>query len=201
MNEIHDLLAHAVDEPIHVDPTADVRRGRRALNRRRTRLAAGVTGGLVAVSAAGYAALPTHSAAVREVAPVADPGPTLVQTQYFAFATPPTGWHVVGAEPSAVMIAQDGTAAQLDGSFVGKVMILLEDKSWPMGYGTAIPFNGRTFFDNEQGGDDMSILAVQDPGGDWVQVQYPRSAGFGRDAMLAFLDSVVVEPDAVGGKG
>lgn len=201
MTEIHDLLSRAVDEPIHVDPTTDLRRGRRALNRRRTRLVAGVTGGLMAVSAAGYVALPDRPAREQAISPAADPGPDLVQTTYFAFPTPPAGWHVVGAQPSYVMIAPDGTAPPLIGGFDGNLMILLEDKAFAMDNGTAIPFDGRTFYDNEQGGDAMSILSVKDPSGDWVQAQYPQSAGFDRDAMVAFLDSVVVKPGAVGGKG
>lgn len=201
MNQMYDLLSRAVDEPVHVDPTADLRRGRSALNRRRTRLVAGFTGGLLAASAVGYAALPTRPAHERVVSPLAEPGPALVQTDYFAFAPPPQGWHVVGAQPSYVMIAPDGTTPPLIGGFEGKVMILLEDKAFPMDHGSQIPFDGRTFYDNEQGGGGMSILSVQDASGDWVQVQYPQSAGFGRDAMLAFLDSVVVKADAVGGQG
>lgn len=201
MTEIHDLLSRAVDEPIPVDAASEMRSGRPALNRRRTRLAAGVTGGLVAASAVGYVALPSRPATVRTVSPLAGPGPTLVQTRYFAFAPAPAGWHVVGAEPSYVMIAPDGSTPPLESGFEGKVMILLEDKAWPMDHGSQIAFDGRTFYDNEQGGGETSILAVQDAGGDWVQVQYPWSAGFDRDAMIAFLDSVVVKPDAVGGQG
>ena len=54
----------AGDHPIGIDVAADLRRGHRALSRRRTRwAAAGVTGGLVVAGAAGYAACRGQDAA------------------------------------------------------------------------------------------------------------------------------------------
>ena len=201
MTEIHDLLQRVVDDPVVVDVAADVRRGRRALTRRRTRLAAGVTGGLVAVSAAGYAALPTrapsHEASVQ---PMADPGAATVTTDFFAFATPPAGWHLTGADQSHVMISPDGTHPDFQGGFEGQLIISLEDKSFPMAFGSQIFHNGRTFYDNEQN-PGVTILSVQADDGDWVQVQYPQQVGLDTPAMVDLLDSVVVKPGAVGARG
>ena len=52
MTALQDLLDRASGEAIDVDVAADLRRGHRALTRRRQRVAAGVTGGLVAAGAA-----------------------------------------------------------------------------------------------------------------------------------------------------
>lgn len=114
---------------------------------------------------------------------------------------PPIGWHVVDHNPSGVMIAKDGDTGSFNfGSFRGKLMILLEDKAWPMNHGTKIDFNGRTFYDNQADG-ESATLSVQVESGDWLQVQYPLEVALDRDALIRFLDGVVVKPGAIGAKG
>ena len=58
MPGLHDLLEDAVTDPVGIDLAGDLRRGRRALNRRRTRWAAGMTGTALAAGAVGYIAIP-----------------------------------------------------------------------------------------------------------------------------------------------
>jgi hypothetical protein len=197
MTDIHDLLGRAVDDPIDVDTTADLRRGRRALNRRRTRMAAGVTGGLVAAVGGGYVALPQHQNTVTTVSPADGPSSVdaVVQTTYYEVPQPPAGWHVVGDRAQYVMITRDGSGVtSIDGSFVGQLMILLADGHEKFGTGQSVDYDGRTFYVNDVN-DDSTILSVRTPGGDWLQAQYPK-ATFTQHEMIAYLDGVVVGPDA-----
>jgi hypothetical protein len=197
MTEIHDLLARAVDDPIDVDTTADLRRGRRALNRRRTRIAAGVTGGLVAVGAGGSFAVPRHQNAVMTIDPADAPtsAAPVVHTTYYQVPEPPAGWHVVGERPQYVMISRDGTDTTVDSSFIGQIIVGLEDGQERFDKGPSVQHGGRTFYVND-GNPGVTILSVRtSPGGPWLQAQYPN-ADLGQIEMVAFLDGVVVGPDA-----
>jgi hypothetical protein len=195
MTEIHDLLAGAVDDPIDVDTTADLRRGRRALNRRRTRIAAGVTGGLVATGAVGYVALPRHQNAVRTVSPADGPSSDpVVQPTYYDVPRPPAGWHVVGERAQYVMLSREATTT-IDSSFVGQIVVGLTDGRERFDKGPSVQQGGRTFYVND-GNPGVTILSVRtSAGGPWLQAQYPN-ADLGLDEMVAFLDGVVVGPDA-----
>jgi hypothetical protein len=196
MTEIHELLARAVDDPIDIDTTADLRRGRRALTRRRTRIAAGVTGGLVAAGAGGYVALPRHQDAATTVSPADGSSPTdpVVRTTYYDVPQPPAGWHVVGQRAQYVMLSRDANRT-VDSSFVGQIVVGLTDGHERFDTGSPVQQGGRTVYVND-GNPGVTILSVRtSPGGPWLQAQYPNS-DLGLDEMVAFLDGVVVGPDA-----
>jgi hypothetical protein len=198
MTDLHNLLARAVDDPIDVDTTADLRRGRRALNRRRTRVVAGVTGGLVAAGAWGYVALPRHQNAVTTVSPADGASSTapVVHTTYYQVPQPPAGWHVVGERPQYLMISRDGTDTTVGSSFIGQIIVGLTDGHERFDTGPSVQQGGgRTVYVND-GNPGVTILSVRtSPGGPWLQAQYPN-ADLELKEMVDFLDGVVVGPDA-----
>jgi hypothetical protein len=203
MTALHDLLDRASGEAIEVDVAADLRRGHRALTRRRQRVAAGVTGGLVAAGVVGYAVVPrAHSTVAQRPS---DPGPTAlspsppVEPQFFDVPPPPAGWHVVGDTPQYVMIGRDGGDTKVDSSFVGNLVVMLGDGSEHYGDGSPVHYDDRTFYVNEQN-DDATILAVRTPDGDWLQLQYPPSE-FGVPRMVVYLDGVVSKHGAEQAQG
>lgn len=201
MTDIHDLLEHAVDHPVEVDLTGDLRRGRRALHRRRTRIAAGVTGGAAVLGFAGVSALPHPAPRVQVLQPAADPGADLLHTGSYDLAQPPAGWHLAGSDAATVVFRKDGDNEPYDVhgpvvGLVGAIAIYVEDKSSPFDVGTAIEYDGRTFYHYSGGGGGADQLGVQDPAGDWIRMQWPMSAGFDVTDMVAWLDSVVVKPGA-----
>lgn len=201
MNRLHELLDDATCDPIAVDVAADVRRGRRALARRRTWWSAAATGAVVAVAGTTYAGLPLHHTVVSTVGP-ADRGtsvPPLVEGTYFDVPRPPDGWHVVGQRPQYVMISRDGSGTSVDSSFVGQLMILMADGHENFGSGRSIEYDGRTFHVNDHNA-DATIVSVRDPGGHWLQAQYPKGTFTDRE-MIGYLDGVVVERGAQPGLG
>jgi hypothetical protein len=199
MTELHDLLERAADDPriTGLEVTADLRRGRRALTRRRTRWASGVTGGVVAAGVVGYAVVPRHQDAVTTVRPAADPtsDPTVVPMPFYDVPTPPAGWHVVGERAQYVMLTRDGSGVtSVDAGFVGQIVIGLARGKENFDKGPSVEHDGRTFYVN-QINDDATILSVRTAQGDWLQSQYPKGA-FSVDDMVAYLDGVVVEAAA-----
>jgi hypothetical protein len=201
MTEIHDLLARAVDDPIQVDTAADLRRGRRALNRRRTRVAAGVTGGLVAAAAGGYVVLPRQQNAVTTVSPADGPSSAHpdVQPTYYDVPQPPAGWQVVGERAQYVMLSRDATTS-VDSSFVGQIVVGLTDGHERFDTGPSVQQRGRTVYVNDHN-PGVTILSVRtSPGGPWLQAQYPN-ADLGLHEMVDFLGGVVVGPGALPASG
>jgi hypothetical protein len=199
MTELHDLLDRAASGMggVELDVAGDLRRGRRALTRRRTRWATGVTGGLVAAGAVGYVVVPRQQDAVTTVQPADDPtsDPTVVPTPFYDVPTPPAGWHVVGERAQYVMLTRDGSGVtSVDSGFVGQLVILLTQGKESFDNGPSVQYDGRTFYVNERN-DDATILSVRTADGDWLQSQYPKDA-FSVDDMVAYLDGVVVESGA-----
>jgi hypothetical protein len=194
MTDLHDLLDRVATYPTVGDSnvTADLRRGHRALSRRRTRWVAGASGALVAAGAVGYAALPRDESpsAVRPSGPgpanVSSAAP--VEPRFFDGPQPPDGWHVVGDTRTYLMIGPDGTTSTVDSSFVGRVVVMLGDGNEHYGIGSTVTYDDRTFYVNDAN-DDATILAVRTRGGDWLQLQYPPSA-FGVHRMVVYLDGV-----------
>ncbi len=199
MTHLYDLLERSVDHRADVDVEADLRRGRRALRRRRSCIAAGVTGGLVAAGVVAYVALPPQQDSLRTVRP-GDGATTSqpVQTTYFDIPPAPSGWHVTGERPQYLMLGRDGTESRLD-DFAGQLVVMLSAGREDFDNGPSVDHDGRTFYVNDRNG-DATILSVRAPGGDWLQAQYPKGA-FTQQEMIAFLDGVVVEPGARPGLG
>lgn len=205
MTALQDLLDRAAADVPDVEVTADLWRGHRALTRHRQRLAAGVTGGLVAVGAVGYAVVPRGQSTVA-VQP-SDPGPvapsssssTPGDTRFFDVPRPPDGWHVVGDTPTYVMLGRDGSDTTVDSSFVGQVVVMLGDGAEHYGIGSTLRYDDRTFYVNETN-DDATILAVRTPAGDWLQLQFPPSE-FAVHGMVVYLDGVVAKHRAERSRG
>jgi hypothetical protein len=196
MTGLETLLDDAAGHPAAIDIAADLRRGHRALRRRRTRwAAAGMTGGLVVVGAAGYAAWPRqHEASVTPATDPTSTGP--IRTEYYVAPPAPDGWKLEGAKPYFLSMIPADSASTNIWSFDGKVVVMLHEASGPsFGFGPTTEYDGRTFYDNERD-TDSSILAVRLDDGRWLQVQYPKDAGLRTREMIEFLDGVRVLPAA-----
>ncbi|HEY3530966.1 MAG TPA: hypothetical protein VGK78_17610 [Nocardioides sp.] len=192
---LEEAAEHPAEHPAGLDVAADLRRGHRALRRRRARWAAlGVTGGLVVAGGATYTALSVHHETTTEIQPTDGPTSSApLRTTYFDVPTPPPGWHVVGDRPQYVMISRDGSDADLD-TFAGQLVVMLSDGKEDYGVGSVEHFDGRTFYVNTENADD-TILAVRADDGNWLQLQYPRTA-FEVHTMVVYLDGVRLKPGA-----
>jgi len=199
MTEIQQLLERAVEHPGHVDPGPDVHRGHRALRRRRTRVAGGVVGGLALLGVVGSITWPHGHATGREVPPAAGAGGALVHTRYYDVPQPPDGWQVGTSMPIAVTLVRAGVADTHPYLFDGKVVVIIGSRGERLGFGPTTEYAGRTFYDNERNA-DTSILAVRLQDGRFLQLQYPKSAGFSQSEMIRYLDGVVVNPGACQGR-
>ena len=199
MTEIQQLLERAVDHPGHVDPGPDLHRGHRALRRRRTRVSGGVAGGLALLGVVGLVTWPHGHATGREVPPVAAAGGPLVHTRYYDVPQPPDGWHVGASTPIAVTLVRDGVPDTHPTFFNGKVVVIIGARGERLGIGRTTEHAGRTFYDNERNA-GYSILAVRLDDGRFLQLQYPKRAGFSQPEMIRYLDGVVVNPGACQGQ-
>jgi hypothetical protein len=197
MTGLTTLLEDAAAHPGPIDITADIRRGHRALRRRRIRVAGGLTGGLAALAAAGTVTV-EHLASSATVQAAAEPGGP-VHTQYFDAPPPPQGWSVAAAGDSFLTLARDGVPDPHPQLFEHKIAVMVDAPGEWMGFGSTIRYDGRTFYDNERN-EGYPILAVKLDDGRWLQLQYPDSAGLDKSQMIAYLDGVVVQP-GVGSSG
>ena len=191
------------------DPSADLRRGRRALVRRRTRIAAVVSGTGVAAAAA-WSALPggdaAHPAGDLSVAsggkaPATSetpPSPSEEGEQHDLFTYPALGhgYTEVDDQGPAVQFTRPGQQVK---SFLDSPVLSLEDKSWPMRYGQEVAYRGATFYDNRQ--EPCTIVSLQIDTGDWLQMQYPDDSGLSPHEVYDFLLAVQVAPGARGAVG
>jgi hypothetical protein len=138
-----------------------------------------------------------HTAPHRTIrAATIDPA-SLTHTHYFLVPPAPPGWHLVGTTINYVMVAQDGTQPPLQGGFQGNLVIGLTAgaASYPTTSGAPLDFDGRVFWNWTDSGN--TLIAVRDRNGDWLIAQYPMSAGFELNAMVAFLDAVRPLPGTV----
>ncbi len=188
MTGLQTLLEDAAEGSAAIDVAADLRRGHRALRRRRTRVAGGLTSGLALLGAAAVPVVANlHQSSTTQ--PAADPqGP--VHTAVFDAPPPPDGWRLAAAGEFFLTLARDGAPDPHPQLFDDKIALILYPLGEEMGNGSPIRYDGRTFYDNERNEDP--ILAVRLDDGRWLQVQYPASAGFEKSQMIAYLDGVVV---------
>jgi hypothetical protein len=208
MTSLQDLLDEAAGTPRPFDAYADLRRAHRTAVRRRNLWAGGVAGSVIAVGALGYAVLPDGGDRADTLQP-ADGGPSgaagsdLVQLRYYDVPTPPSGWHVVGDRPQYAMLTRDGSGATtIDSGFVGQIVVMLSpgDKAYDVIYQQPThEYDGRIFYLNGQdGGQGTNVVSVRTADGTWLQLEYP-AADFSLDAMVTYLDGVVVKAGAVPG--
>jgi hypothetical protein len=192
MTGLHALLEEAVESPAEADVTADLRRGHRALRRRRTRAAAGLSG--VALLGLGAVPVAQHLHPSSAIQPVSEPsGP--VHTDVFDAPPPPAGWVVADSGDNFLALAREGAPDPHPDVFAHKIAVLLHPAGQWMGFGSRISYEGRTFFDNERN-EGYPILAVRLHDGRWLQLEYPEGAGLEKSEMLAYLDRVVVRSRA-----
>lgn len=208
MTGLRELLDQAATEPYDLDIPGDLRRGHRALTRRRTRWAAGITGSVVAAGALAYAELPlgqtSHTTTVR---PAGEPGPApaMVTGQFYDVPQPPSGWHVVGQRAQYVMIARDGSdVTSVDSGFIGQLVVMLAQGREHFENQPSVQYDGRTFYVNadtsDPSPDNTATISVRTADGDWLQAQFPVN-DLGIHEMVVYLDGVVVKAGALPGLG
>lgn len=120
-----------------------------------------------------------------------------MQAGPYTFGTTPQGWELQNNEPFAVTIGRIGETNTDPASFVGKLVILLDDL--PLGGGEHVTRDGRDLVVRDNGDGYTTISVATRPGepGTTVRIQFPAELGWTRDAALTFLSSVEVGPDAV----
>lgn len=216
MTDLHDLLDRAAGTDDSTDHlSGDLRRGRRALRRRRTTHTATALAGVAAVGALGYALAPRGPSTGNEVprpsasgsAPAAESSPptstaqlTLVasneQTAAFRFGRLPKGWQVWEEDSSFVQITEGGA----DGgqNWLDDLIVMYEAQA--LHIGEKVQHKGRTFWVQHRPHEDHDAVHVEtrpgDPAGG-ITVQFPQSAGFTDQQMLELAASVEVLPGAV----
>ena len=197
MSDLQTLLEDAVDHRVDVDVAADLRRGRSALRRRRLTIGGGIA---AAVLVAGG----TLSAFIGPSKPSMAPSHATNATVHagaFEVPTPPDGWSVWKADSSYVLIAPDGTPPH-DPKVVGvpvsgKLAISFStDANGSPKAGPTIDYDGRSFFDNESAGGATQVGYEVSPGR-WLVLQEAPALHWTVHQMIAYLDGVVVTPDAV----
>ncbi|HEY3529889.1 MAG TPA: hypothetical protein VGK78_12135 [Nocardioides sp.] len=211
MQSLHDLLDEAAGQPRPFDAHADLRRSHRAVARKRTRWAVGVTGCLVTAGAVTLASMPHGSGRVDTLEPGdgGSSGPDRpggdsgeVHLQYYDVPQPPAGWHIVGERPQYVMLTRDGSSVTtVNSGFVGQLVVMLSpgDTAYDLTLKQqSMEYDGRTFYTNGHDGPGMTTASVRTADGHWLQVQYPAS-DFSFGEMVTYLDGVVVKAGAVPG--
>ena len=231
MNDLKDLLELALSDipgrDAHVDPAADLVRGRRLLRRRRQRLAglAGVTaavlcGVLVPMALQGSAPghhpapvavtthpQPSHSQPGRTVAPVPQPHQIKLvawvgtQPPGYQVAWMPKGWVVQGSTPFALVMAPPNDKDKSPDSYLGKLVVMLQsrDATAPPADWADQPVNGREGKFDVQG--DTQILTFKNASGQWVVIQAPVSLGWDNAELAKFGGGVQVLAAAQQGRG
>jgi len=198
MSDLQNLLEDAVDHRVDLDVAADLRRGRSALRRRRLSVGGGiaaavlVTGGTLSglVGPSEPSTAPSHATNAN------------VHAGAFEVPPPPDGWSVWRADSSYVLIAPDGTPPPQDPKIVvvgGKLGIsLVSDAHGSPKAGPTIDYDGRAFYDNESPGSPTQVGYQVSPGR-WLVLQEAPALHWTVHQMIAYLDGVVVTPDAVAG--
>lgn len=194
----------AGDEPRAADPAADLLRAHtaaRTRSRRRLRLGATALAAAALIGTASVVTLhdsptnPRHAAAadVHLVAERLDATP-------YTFDLTPAGWSVQAQLPSAVTIAPDeGSTSDNPHDFRGKLVILF-DMNPPTGQPTK--HDDRRFWVADNPG--YTTIATRTVDGEptgVVRIQYPDNTGWRLPAMIEFLASVHVGPEAQHGLG
>ena len=85
-------------------------------------------------------------------------------------------------------------------TFSVKGKLVLEyrfEASDELAVGPPIGYDGRTFYDNDRTGTDARIVTTRTGTRDWLSVQEAPQLGWTLHQLVAFLDAVVVSPDAV----
>jgi len=199
MSDLQTLLESAVDHWVDVDVAADLRRGRSALRRRRLTLGGGIAAALL-VAGGTLSAFGGPSEPSTAPSHVTNASAT-VHAGAFEVPPPPDGWSVWQADSSYVLIAPDGTPPPRDPGIVvvgGKLGItFMTDANGSPKAGPTIDYDGRTFFYNESTGGPAAQVGYEVSSGRWLVLQEAPALHWTVRQMIAYLDGVLVTPDAV----
>ncbi len=181
--------------------TGDVRRGRRALGRRRVRIGVAASAATLVAAGALTAGLTYNSTASH---PSLDPGSiklvdyTGTQPHGFDVAQVPDGWVLKDSTPGYLDIAEPSD--NTDGSvFINKLVVMLEsvdETGAPQG--TPVTVNGRPGAISEE--DGTKTLRYSD-GTHRVEIQAWSNLHWSDDQLVSFADGVTVTSAAVAGRG
>lgn len=205
MTDLQTLLERAVDHAPDVDVAADLRRGHRAVARRRRAILGGSAALVLGVgaAAAAYPSVHEHQAAASHRADGVPAGA-------FVLPSVPDGWEVQAADDSRVLISPAGLPKQ---SFedpqsnirvLGRLFLHLRSLAPPKDSRT-LSYDGRTFYDVESGpypargypqGAPPRQLVVRVQSGGWLWLQEAPRLGWTLTQMAEFLDGITVEPGA-----
>jgi hypothetical protein len=200
--DVQHLLERAAGNP-DIDTTsgdADLRRGRRALRRRRI---AGATCAAAVVGVAGVGVTSLLEPAGQETDVTAHEDLDAIMLVAYSGDQPsgydveliPDGWEIQGASPQYLVIAPIGAEDQDANSFVGKLLVMLRSESdTGPPFGHEIPVGDRLGYLNPQ--PEATILTYEDAAGNWVQVQVPSVLGWSDEQIADFAAGVTVTPDA-----
>lgn len=204
-------IAASGDRPA-VPPASDLARARSAARARsRRRLRWGLA--LVAVGAIGLGRLDLDARPAEDVttAPGTAAPPDLATRSIALLSTPldagpftfgltPEGWSAQPARPSSVTIApDDGSTSPHPDDFRGKLVITFDRNAVD---GEQVVHDGRAIWiTGDSGTTTMSTLTLPGEPPGVVRIQYPDDTGWTDDAMVRFLASVHVGPDARPGLG
>ena len=205
MTDLTTLLERAAERPADVDVAADLRRGHRALRRRRRVLAAG-SAALVLGAGAGVATYPRlqHPRVVQ-----ADQG-NGVAAGGFVLPSIPDGWELQAVDSSRALMAPDGTPKQrFDDPHAsiqvdGNLLIYLR-RVHPTRNSRTLEYDGRTFYvlpdtpyppHGYPKGSPPQQLAVQIPSRGWLWLLEAPRLGWTLQQMVQYLDGVEVTSSA-----
>jgi hypothetical protein len=206
MTDLQTLLERAVDLPADVDVAGDLRRGHRALTRRRRT----VLGGSAALLVGAGTAVTTYPH-VHQTQVVAADHDDAITAGAFQLPSIPDGWEVMAANVSRVVMAPAGTPKQSfdDPKAVIQVLgnLLVDYRTFrPPRDSQTLEYDGRTFYEVVEPpypakgypkGTPPRQLAVRDASGHWLWLQEATRLRWSWEQMAGYLDGVVVQPDAV----
>ncbi len=196
--DLHDGTPPAASDAV---VTADVRRGRRALGRRRVRIgvaasaatlvaAGALTAGLTHNSTASHASVDSRSIQLVDY--------TGTQPHGFDVTQVPDGWVLKDSTPNYLDIAEP--ADNTDGSvFVNKLVVMLEsvdETGAPQGAPVTVNGHPGAIADS----DGTKTLRYSD-GTHRVEIQAWSNLRWSNDQLVAFAEGVTVTSAAVPGRG
>jgi hypothetical protein len=213
MTDLRDLLDTAAGEPGSPTPdvvSADLRRGRMALRRRRgVRASSGLVLAAAAV-AVGVAVVPnlggdpTGRTVVTPGATSANPGVDLVpwspgdSPMAISPGLVPDGWTIEGSRSALVISAPAAVTSSVD-DFEGKLVAMLAGDTTQAPGAATVPFGSSTATLSKEAGTTTLLFSL--PDGRLMDVQAPSSLHWDTATLVEFAQAVTVSADATAGVG
>ncbi|WP_340537744.1 hypothetical protein [Nocardioides sp. GXZ039] len=206
MPELHDLLHDHAGEVRDTDVAADLRRGHRALTRRRARFAGGTLAACAAATAAVVAWPGDRPDQRPDGAPVATEGPAtpsatpeqtppagLLESDFMYYPDLGHGFTAARDEGASIIFTRNGAPA---GSLLDSPTLYMSTPNQPQKFGGTVEYEGRTFY-RQVGADairdHMWGISTELPDGWWVTLQVTDDAGLTEREVLDFLHHVEVK--------